>query len=110
MRNNDFSSKILAILDPFKTNFKMSAAENENKQTNKQKTIKNNDTINISIKQLLLTLYIHSVVTDSWLPLLPNDFDHNIFAVTLYTKLNSYDINAPNKTVSNSCVVVFYDE
>ena len=36
MKNNDFRSEILAILDPFKTIFKMSAAENENKQTNKQ--------------------------------------------------------------------------
>ena len=34
MRNHDFSSENLAILDPFKTIFKMSAAENEKKNNN----------------------------------------------------------------------------
>ena len=41
--------------------------------------------IDISIMQLLVAVYIHLVVTNSWLLLLPNDFDHNIFAVTLWT-------------------------
>ena len=40
--------------------------------------------IDISITQLLMVLYIHLVCTNSWMPLLPNDLGHNIFAVTLW--------------------------
>ena len=38
--------------------------------------------------QFLIALFIHLVVMNSWLPLLPNDLGLNIFAVTLQAILN----------------------
>ena len=49
-----------------------------------QRTAKN-PKINNSIMQLLIALNINSVVANIWLPFLPNDLGHNIFAVTLST-------------------------
>ena len=65
-----------------------------------------NKNIYISIMQLLIALYIHLVVTNSWVPPCPI-----ITAITFslsHYKLSSktYDgINVPNKTVFDSCVV-----
>ena len=35
--------------------------------------------IDISFMQLLITLYVNSVVTNNWLSLLPNDLGYNIW-------------------------------
>ena len=67
-------NKNWAIFDPYKTMYKMSAPENGKKNK-----------INNSIMQLLIALNIHLVVANIWLPFLPNDLGHNIFAVTLST-------------------------
>ena len=43
----------------------------------------------IFLIQFLIAQYIHLVVTNIWLPVLPNDLGRNIFAVTLWTTLNT---------------------
>ena len=74
MRNNDFSNENLAILDPYNTIFEMLVVVNGKKPQNKT---------DISIMQILIALHINLIVTNSWLPFLPNDLSHTVFAVTL---------------------------
>ena len=71
MKNN-VSDENLAMLDHYKTLFKISAVENGTKNK-----------MNISVMQFIIALYINLNVTNSWFPILPNDLGHNIFAVTL---------------------------
>ena len=63
MKNYNFSNENSVILDHYKTIFKMPVADNDKK-------------IDISILKLLIALYVHLVVMNSWLSLVSNDHGH----------------------------------